>query len=151
MEKALAVVRQHSDATPELLREAGAFAAGVDAELLVLHVMPEEEYEERMSSRMETGSGGGAFSIDEAEREATFIAKEAARDALGDVDVEYELKGVVGRIGQDVIEIAEEEGCDHLFVSGRRRSPSGKAFFGDVTQRLLLNFDGMVTVSLTDE
>jgi nucleotide-binding universal stress UspA family protein len=151
MEKALAVVRQDSPATPELLREAGTFAAGVDAELLVLHVMPEEEYEERMSSRMETGSGGGAFSIDEAEREATFIAKEAARDALGDVDVEYELKGVVGRIGQDVIEIADEEDCDHLFVSGRRRSPSGKAFFGDVTQRLLLNFDGMVTVSLTDE
>ena len=151
MEKALAVVRQNSSATPELLREAGEFAAGVDAELLVLHVMPEDEYDERMSTRMETGSGGGTFSIDEAEREATFIAKEAARDALADLDVAYELKGIVGRLERDVIDIADEEGCDHLFVSGRRRSPSGKAFFGDVTQRILLNFDGMVTVSLTDE
>jgi nucleotide-binding universal stress UspA family protein len=150
MEKGLAVVRRDSAATPELLREAGEFAAGVDADLVVLHVMPEEEYEERMSSRMETGSGGGTFSIDEAEREATFIAKEAARDVLADVDVEYELRGVVGRIERDVIEIADQEGCDHLFLSGRRRSPSGKAFFGDVTQRLLLNFDGMVTVSLTE-
>ncbi|NHN41271.1 universal stress protein [Halorubellus sp. JP-L1] len=151
MDKALAVVRRDSDATTELLREAGEFAAGVDAELVVLHVMPEDEYEDRMGSRMETGSGGGTFSIDEAEREATFIAKEAARDAFADVDVDYELVGIVGHVVDDALDVADQRNCDHLFVSGRRRSPSGKAFFGDVTQRLLLNFDGMVTVSLHDK
>jgi nucleotide-binding universal stress UspA family protein len=151
MEKALAVIRRDSDAATALLAEAGELAAGVNASLVVLHVLPEDEYEERMATRMETGSGGGTFSIDEAEREATFIAKEAAQEALGDVDVEYELKGIVGRLETDVIEVAEEEGCDHVFVTGRRRSPSGKAFFGDVTQRILLNFDGRVTVSLHDE
>lgn len=151
MDKGLVVVRQASPKTSSLVREAGEFAAGVDAELVLLHVMPEDEYDERMSSRLETGSGGGTFSIDEAEREATHIAKEAGRRVVEEHDVDVEYRGVVGRLEQDAIEIAEDEGCDHMFISGRRRSPSGKAFFGDVTQRILLNFDGLVTVSLYDE
>lgn len=151
MDKVLAVVRRDSAATPELIREAGELAEGVGAGLLLLHVMPEDEYDERMRSRRETGSGGGTFSMDEAEREATHIAKEAGRSTLKDLDVDYEAIGIVGRLEQDVIEVAERENCDHVFISGRRRSPSGKAIFGDVTQRILLNFDGMVTVSLQDD
>jgi nucleotide-binding universal stress UspA family protein len=151
MDKGLVVVRQESPTTSELVREAGELAAGVDAELLLLHVMPENEYEERMSSRLETGSGGGTFSIDEAEREATHIAKEAGRETLADLDVDFEASGMVGRLERDVIDVAEREGCDHVFITGQRRSPSGKAIFGDVAQRILLNFDGMVTVSLHDE
>jgi|AntDeeMetagen681_2_1112603.scaffolds.fasta_scaffold25671_1 nucleotide-binding universal stress UspA family protein len=149
MDKALAVVRSDSPATSELLEEADALTNGVDAELILLHVMPDDEYDERMSSRMETGSGGGSFSIDEAEREANHIAKEAGRNALGHTD--FETIGIVGHLAQDAIEVAERENCDHIFISGRRRSPSGKAIFGDVTQRILLNFDEMVTVSLYDE
>jgi nucleotide-binding universal stress UspA family protein len=151
MEKALAVVRMDTGASEALVEEAVELCEGVDAELVLLHVMPEDEYEDRMATRLETGSGGGTFSIDEAEREATHIAKEAGRRVVEAHDVDVEYRGVVGRLERDAIEIAEEEGCDHVFISGRRRSPSGKAFFGDVTQRILLNFDGLVTVSLYDE
>ncbi|WP_323675632.1 universal stress protein [Halorubellus sp. PRR65] len=151
MEKALAVVRVDTGATEELVEEAVELCEGVDAELVLLHVMPEDEYEERMATRMETGSGGGAFSINEAEREATHIAKEAGRRVVEEHDVDVEYRGIVGHLEQDAIEVAEDEDCDHVFVAGRRRSPSGKAFFGDATQRILLNFDGMVTVSLYDE
>lgn len=46
---------------------------------------------------------------------------------------------------------AEAHNCDHIFIAGRRRSPTGKAIFGDWVQRVLLNFDGLVTVSLDEE
>lgn len=151
MEKALAVVRLDTGASEALVEEAIELCEGVDAELLLLHVMPEDEYEDRMATRLETGSGGGTFSIDEAEREATHIAKEAGRGVVEAHDVDVEYRGIVGHIERDVIEVAEDEDCDHIFIAGRRRSPSGKAIFGDVTQRILLNFDGMVTVSLYDE
>jgi nucleotide-binding universal stress UspA family protein len=150
MEKALVVVRHESAATLELIREAATLADGVDAPLYLVHVMPESEYEDRMASRLETGSGGGTFSIDEAEREANFIAKEAGQEALEGLDVDYETIGVVGHVEEDVLEIAEREGVDHVFVAGRKRSPSGKAIFGDVAQRIILNFDGMVTIAMDE-
>jgi len=34
-----------------------------------------------------------------------------------------------------------------VFVRGRRRSPTGKAVFGDTAQAVILNFDGFVTVA----
>jgi nucleotide-binding universal stress UspA family protein len=150
MEKALVVVRHESAATLELIREAATLADGVGAPLYLVHVMPESEYEDRMASRLETGSGGGTFSIDEAEREANFIAKEAGQEALEGLDVDYETIGVVGHVEEDVLEIAEREGVDHVFVAGRKRSPSGKAIFGDVAQRIILNFDGMVTIAMDE-
>lgn len=151
MEKALVVVREETDGTGELIREAAELSQGVDAPLYLLHVMPDEEYDERMRSRQETGSAGGRFSMDEAEREANFIAKGAGQKALKGMDVDFETFGMVGHVKDDVIEVAEREGCDHIFIAGKRRSPSGKAFFGDVTQSIILNFDGMVTVTMDEE
>jgi hypothetical protein len=33
-----------------------------------------------------------------------------------------------------------------VFLAGRKRSPTGKALFGDQTQAVILDFDGAVTV-----
>lgn len=149
MERILAVIRNKSATTRTLVREAGIVAGGTDAELYLLHVMPDEEYDERMSSRLESQSGG--YSLDEAEAEARRVAAEVGRRALSDVRVEYDAIGAVGHEEETILDLAEERDCDHLFLAGRRRSPSGKALFGDLTQRLLLNFEGMVTVNLDDD
>jgi nucleotide-binding universal stress UspA family protein len=149
MERILVVIRNKSAATRELVHEAGEVAAGTGAELRLLHVMPDEEYDERMSSRLESKTGG--YSLDEAESEAKRLAAEVGRRALSDVDVDYDVIAAVGHEEETILDIADDQECDHLFISGRRRSPSGKALFGDLTQRILLNFDGMVTVHLTDE
>ncbi|WP_267640298.1 universal stress protein [Haloarchaeobius amylolyticus] len=149
MERALAVIRNDSEQTQSLIREAGELAAGVDADLSLLHVLPEEEYEEIMSSRLETK--GKSFPLDEAEMEAEHFATQVGHRALENVDIEYEVLGTVGREEHAILDVAEELECDHLFISGRRRSPSGKALFGDLTQRILLNFDGRVTVQLHEE
>ncbi|MFC6724399.1 universal stress protein, partial [Halobium palmae] len=73
---------------------------------------------------------------------------EAFADA--DLDVSYDVVAAVGDESDRIFEVAAERDCDHLFLSGRRRSPTGKALFGDRTQRALLNFDGPVTVILGD-
>jgi nucleotide-binding universal stress UspA family protein len=149
MERILVVIRNKSAATRELVHEAGEVAAGTGAELRLLHVMPDEEYDERMSSRLESKTGG--YSLDEAESEAKRLAAEVGRRALSDVTVDYDVVGVVGHEEETILDLAKEYDNDHLFIAGRRRSPSGKALFGDLTQRILLNFDGMVTVNLTEE
>ncbi|MCT9097445.1 universal stress protein [Haloarchaeobius sp. HME9146] len=149
MERALAVIRNDSDQTKSLIREAGEIAAGTGADLYLLHVLPEEEYEDIMSSRLE--SDGKSFPLDEAEMEAEHFATQVGHKSLEGLDVEYEVLGTVGREETAILDVADERDCDHVFISGRKRSPSGKALFGDLTQRILLNFEGRVTVQLHEE
>lgn len=52
----------------------------------------------------------------------------------------------LGDAADTVLAEARHRGCDHVFVTGRKRSPAGKAIFGDVAQRIVLEFDGAVTV-----
>ena len=61
-------------------------------------------------------------------------------------DVEYEAVGMLGDKEEQILELAHERDCDHIFISGRKRSPTGKALFGDLAQSVLLKFDGTVTI-----
>ena len=72
---------------------------------------------------------------------------------LGSVDdsIEFAAEGIVvddDERADEIVAAAERLGCDHLFIVGRRRSPTGKALFGDVAQRVLLNFEGTVTLTM---
>lgn len=157
MERALFVAQQDSTESRDLLREAGELAGGVDAELVVLHVMREEDYEERAASRRETegfDDDGGEYStypITQAEDDARRIADSMGDDVFEDVSVDWEPVGAVGREGRTIFEVAENRDVDHLFVLGKRRSPSGKAIFGDLAQRLIIEFDGPVTTVVPPE
>ncbi|MDR5671813.1 Nucleotide-binding protein, UspA family [Halalkaliarchaeum sp. AArc-CO] len=46
----------------------------------------------------------------------------------------------------DVLQFAEEVDADELVIGVRERSPAGKALFGSVAQKLLLNTDRPVVV-----
>lgn len=75
-----------------------------------------------------------------------------ADDELAGLDVEYEtVCSIVPSANHagSVLRTAREYGCDRLFVVGEKRTPTGKALFGDFAQSLLLNFEGHVTVDLT--
>jgi nucleotide-binding universal stress UspA family protein len=149
MERALAVVTQ-DERSKQVVREAGQLAAGVDAPLLLLTVLPEEEYE-RKREAMESAGGTTPYTLSQAEQSARRTAQSVAKEVLGDVDVDFQVLGAVGREASTILGVAEEERVDHIFMAGRRRSPTQKAVFGDLTQRILLNFDGVVTVLLTEE
>ncbi|WP_224334536.1 universal stress protein [Haloprofundus halobius] len=150
MKRALVAVTE-SERSKRLVREAGELAAGVSAELVLLSVTAQSAYDDTRQSTIDAGAPESAYSLGDARKDAEDLAERVASEALVAVDVEYETVGAVGRRADRVLGIADELDCDHLFLAGRRRSPTGKALFGDATQEVLLSFDGPVTVSLGDD
>jgi nucleotide-binding universal stress UspA family protein len=147
MERALAVV-EGNEATKELVREAGELAAGVGAELDLLHVTTEDEFDEQVDALAGIPEHAGAYGSDNARDGAESFARDIGKETLADIEgLEWRAIGALGEKAPVVIEVAEDEGCDHIFLSGQKRSPAGKALFGDVTQEVILNFDGAVTVT----
>lgn len=157
MERALFVAMEDRPATRELLREAGELAAGVGAELIVLSVIKEEDYAEKSVSREGLGETEGtgeqysSYSIDQAEEDARTRAERITVETLEELEVEWRGLGAVGQPERTVLDVADEQDVDHVFVVGKRRSPSGKAIFGDLAQHLVIDFDGPVTTYLPRE
>jgi nucleotide-binding universal stress UspA family protein len=150
MRKAL-VVTNAAEGVDRITLEAGELAAGVDASLVLLHVTSNEEYEEdRQAMRDVDAIQGGNYDVSQASEGAREFAQDVGEQVLRNVDVDYEAVGAVGDEYEQIIQTAEDYDCDHVFIAGRRRSPSGKALFGDTAQQVILNFDGPVTV-LTKE
>lgn len=151
MERPL-VVTDSSENVVEIIREAGELAADTDSPLTVLTVVTESEYEKdaEVLGTIEAieGSTYDLGPVAYAEE----VAQTAITDLLSDLDIETE---AIGKFVEDesdradaILEVAEANGCDYVFLMGRRRSPTGKAIFGDTAQSVILNFDGYaVTVS----
>ena len=78
---------------------------------------------------------GDSIDMDEVRSVAKSIASEAAED----LDVPHESAGLMGAPADRVTTYAEENDARYIVVSGRKRSPTGKALFGSVTQSILLN------------
>jgi nucleotide-binding universal stress UspA family protein len=150
MNRALVVVTDstHND---RILREAGELAASNGAELVLLSVTPTEEYEDTHDAVASIGSSDLVYTIEQAEESAVRDIERTAATAFEGLDVDYHTKAVFGREVDSILDVADAYDCDHLFIAGRRRSPTGKALFGDLTQQVLLSFDGPVTVLLGDE
>lgn len=139
-----------SKTATDVIREAGELAAGVDASLVVLSVMTEDEYESDAAVLSTIEEIEGSSYDKDPERIARLTAERDAEEHLSGVDVTYETKGMVvdeGERGEAILETAGAEGCDYVFLVGKRRSPTGKALFGDTAQSVILNFDGHVVVT----
>lgn len=145
MDRALAVVGT-SKAAKSVVREASELAAGVDADLFVIHVTTEDEYDEQRAELEEIPDGEASYGVGQARKGAEQFASDVASEVLEGTDVEWEAVGAVGDRVEAILEEARINDCDHVFVSGRERSPAGKALFGDDTQKIILNYDGHVTV-----
>jgi nucleotide-binding universal stress UspA family protein len=141
------VVVEETESTKELVREAGELAAGVEAEVYLVHVTTREKFSEYATSLADIPDRDTGYSIDRAKEGACQFAENIGQEVLEGLAVEYETIGALGDKKEQVLKIAHQKDCDHLFISGRKRSPTGKALFGDVTQSILLTFDGMVTVN----
>ncbi|WP_115863956.1 universal stress protein [Halorussus litoreus] len=145
MERALAVV-DADESSKALVREAGELAAAVGAELVVIHVTSDEEYEEMRQKMERIPDSRVRYSAKQAVEGAEQFAADVGREVLEGIDVSWEALGKVGDAQTEILDAAAEQNCDHLFVAGEKRSPTGKALFGDITQALILNFGGAVTV-----
>lgn len=145
MERVLAIV-EPTEAAKELVHEAGVLANGVDADLILAHVTTEEAYSARREAMGSLLNSSTNYTIDEAQEGATQFARDIGSEVLSEVGVEYEVAGYLGDKAEKVLQAAQKHDCDHIFLAGRQRSPTGKALFGDATQRVILDFDGPVTV-----
>lgn len=67
-----------------------------------------------------------------------------AREVLEDADVEYVLDEGSGSPAEEIVEHAGELDVDAICVAGRKRSPTGKALFGSVSQNVILDTDRTV-------
>ncbi|MFB6176451.1 MAG: universal stress protein [Halobaculum sp.] len=145
MEHAVAVVGP-TETAKALVREAGELAGAVGAKLTLLHVTDEEEYEDRRDQLSQVTEVGSVYSIGQARDGAKNYAEDVGREVLEGVDVEFEPMGRLGDPAEVVVRVVEEIGADHIFVTGPKRSPAGKALFGDDTQRIILDATVPVTV-----
>ncbi len=149
MERGLVVV-ESADHARTLIREAGELAAGVGADLVLLTLMDRDEYEHDLET-METIADieGVSYTSEDIKESGRRFGRDIAREEIGDLALEYESICAVVEGGEEadrILETAQREDCDHVFIAGRKRSPTGKALFGDTTQKVILNFDGIVSV-----
>lgn len=149
MDHALAVVGP-TETAKDLVREAGELAGAVDAKLTLLHVTDEQEYEQRRDQLAKVTGVGSMYSIGQARDGAKNYADDVGREVLGDLDVTYEAMGRLGDPADVVLRVVDDIGADHVFVTGPKRSPAGKALFGDDTQRIILDATVPVTVVTAD-
>lgn len=150
MEHALAVVGP-TETAKKLVQEAGKLASGVDAKLSLIHVTTEEEYNEQRMQLEQVPDFSASYSVSQAMQGAETYAADIGREVLSDIDVEWEAHGAIGDQGDTILTEAERFGCDHVFITGPKRSPTGKAVFGSEVQQVILQFDGPVTVVTDSE
>lgn len=83
--------------------------------------------------------GGSALSGDHALAQER--ALESVRQELADMDVDFEVRGLVRgkEPAEDLIAVAEETGADLIVIGLRRRTPVGKLILGSNAQRVLLD------------
>lgn len=143
----IAVVLDSAEPDEQLLETAKRHVAGTDLEVVLCRIVDRDEYEGDV--RRQAKSGERVDSIEEVESEALSEAEAVGADFFGD-EVPYTPIGRIGTVPDDVLEIADEQESEHVFIAGKKRSPAGKMLFGDAAQKLILDFDGPVTI-LTDK
>jgi len=153
------------ETTPSGAVERGAELAAVfDVEHVVLHVMPQDVFEDfRESTGGSSGRsvttpasyGGGSptnveeYTIEDGERHATGVARDVVHGTLEDPSDTV----LVGRVGDPVEEIlaeADRRSVRYLVIGGRQRTPVGKAVFGSKTQSILLTADQPVVTVMSE-
>lgn len=127
METAL-VVLTNDNPDDQLLNAAHKYAIGVDLGLILCRGVDEEQHQSDLQRKAE--SGEDTASIKELEQSAKATATEIAETVFDDVPVET--LGVVGDLPDGVLRIVTVRVCDHIFITGRCCSPTGKVLFGDI-------------------
>jgi nucleotide-binding universal stress UspA family protein len=64
--------------------------------------------------------------------------------------IDYEIRGSVGIHAGEIVRLAADTYSDLVIVSGRGRSPTGKAMFGSTAQEVILSAPCPVTLVRSD-
>lgn len=121
-----------SDRASCVIRESESLASAFDEPIHVVHVLSKSEFMNLGQSKAENRE---VVDMDTIRGVAEDIAREAVAEGARDVDT----RGLVGNPAKRIVDYAEEHDVRYIVVAGRKRSPTGKAIFGSVTQSVLLN------------
>lgn len=126
-------------------------ALAYDDELIALHVVPNETFESHRES-LQAVPGFEDFSVSQQASSAREIARRFVRHSLDDVDWDrVEVRGRVGSVTEKILAEATAVEPRYLVISGRRRSPTGKAIFGNTAQDILLSAECPVVSKMSDD
>lgn len=126
-------------------------ATRYDDTVVALHVIPTDDYEAHRES-VQNIPGFRNFSLDQEIDSAKNFAREFANEVLDEADMSRIVaRGRVGDVAEEILAEVQQVNPRYLIISGRRRSPTGKALFGNTAQKLLLKTDCPVVSQLRDQ
>ena len=119
-----------------LVAEAIDVVESSGATVYLQYLFEEEEYE-KMVDQIDPDAGSAIAADDVAARQESV---KGPADMLEEHGIDYRISGVAGgRPSEQIIRRVEDLDADLLVVGASKRSPAGKAMFGDYAQQVLLN------------
>ena len=136
------------DDVDKLIQIGLEISEGLDLQLAVVHVASADDFES-YREEMENVPGMSEYSIEQREDNATRTAERLVDTAVPKDSIPEDILylGKVGEPTDEVLVAAEETDARYLVIGGRKRSPTGKAVFGSVSQSILLNAE-IPTISI---
>lgn len=134
----------------QIIETAVDLATAFDEELYVLHVIPEADADEHFEAIQEIDEFRDVdFSI-EVDR-AESIAETLVERTLDDRTLDrFSPVGRIGKPSVEILAVADDIDPRFLVIGGKRRSPTGKAVFGSVTQSVILDSEWPVVTYMSD-
>ncbi|QRV17672.1 universal stress protein (plasmid) [Haloterrigena salifodinae] len=111
------------------------------SKVVVVHVFDKDSYTETVQSISNTGDEY----IEPDELASQMAVVQQITDRLAENSIDCDVRATTGRKGQGIVDISAEVDADRVIVGGQQRSPTGKAIFGSMVQKVLLNAPCPVT------
>lgn len=126
----------------ELAETTLEIAAPLDANVVIGHAFTEDEYED---FRDDLGFDERVEDVDPDEVAARRSPVGDLEEIFTDAGVDYEVRGAIGEVSGEVVDMAIDIDADRMILGGRRRSPAEKAVLGSVSQDIILQAPCPVT------
>lgn len=110
-------------------------ANAYDEDLLVVNVIPQDEFERRDDVHKTE-----QYTIEDGQNDAKSVAQSVVK-ATSDRPGRIRTRGLVGEVVEELLGETDRVNAGYLVISGRKRTAVGKALFGSTTQSVLLNSD----------